>query len=227
MRTKNKSGFTVVEAVVIVVLIAVVVAGISMAKKKTATSTDVGSVTTEPTTTPATTEAKKTETKTTTAAKTDKTADWKTFSSNQYGYSVKYPAAWKVEDISKFGIVTFADPTKQADNEKQKQGDGGELVYNIVIVYASSVATESENVSNKWGAKTLAELMAKTDMITPIGDTTLGGQPAKDMIIRGYMPYTIMSIHNGHFYKVATFAAGKNDLSTEVKQILASFTFTK
>ncbi|MDO8471815.1 MAG: hypothetical protein Q7S64_01520 [bacterium] len=83
MRTKMKSGFTVIEAVIIVVLIAVVAAGIAMTKKKTAT--------TEPTTTPTATEATKTETKTTTSAKTDKMADWKTYSNTKYGFSIKYP----------------------------------------------------------------------------------------------------------------------------------------
>lgn len=112
-----KSGFTVVEAVVIVVLVAVVIAGISMAKKRAVpTGSDVGQVLTEPTTTPTTTGATKTETKTTTAAKTDKTADWKTFSDNKVSFN--YPAGWTVKGAS---LKSLGDPnyykyTLAADN---------------------------------------------------------------------------------------------------------------
>lgn len=121
MKINMKSGFTVVEAVVLVVLVVVVLAGISMAKKKTATNTDAGQVTTEPTTTPTTTGATKTETKTTTAAKTDKMADWKTATISDLGITFKYPPEWGSYDIKitggeegvSKGIVFSNEPSSQ------------------------------------------------------------------------------------------------------------------
>ncbi|MDO8471814.1 MAG: PsbP-related protein [bacterium] len=218
MRTKMKSGFTVIEAVIIVVLIAVVVAGIAMTKKKQA-------VTTEPTAAPATTEATKTETKTTTAAKTDKMADWKTYSNTKYGFSFKYPSDWKMSENG----GNNADPSVVSIVSPETQKAPGSSPDDMSVYYYPSVADEPENKLNKLGATTLDDMIKKNSMITKIGSTEIGGVQATDVIWGGLGSYyAILTTKNSHLYKVwFSNTSDKSMLTSVEKQILASFTFTK
>lgn len=206
----TKKGFTVIEGVVIVALVLVVIGILSMSKKKT------DSVMTTPT-------VIDTATSNSTA-----TADWKTYTSTKYGYSIKYPTTWKLND-SKPEMVTLNSPTNEAVLAKVNSGAmyGEGYMEDIIISFSDSVASYTK--VQGFEATTLAELAVKDQTLMDVKDTTLGNEPAKEATAGGFGAYyVVLSNHNKHYYQILFGTnAEKNTLTTEMKAILVSFAFTK
>lgn len=168
----------------------------------------------------------KTKTATTTAD-TSATADWKTYTSTDYGFTIKYPKDWVVSEITASTTsnpgIALASPTT-VSNRSQWEAPQND----INITYAATVATDVMNVLNKLGATTLDEYITKNNELTKIGSVSLGGTEGKDAIANGMAAYySIYVVKNDHLYNVFfNTVPSKDKLTDTEKNILSTFQFT-
>ncbi len=160
-----------------------------------------------------------------TVANSFKFTDWKTYTSEKFGFSFEYPKDW-VQTVNSIGApvgVTITSPETIKQNETCSEGCGADIDF----YYYASVAEEGENKANKYGATTVAELV-KNPVFSKVGTTTLGGVSATDATRAGLKAYyNILVEKNGHLYEVFFYHKdSKSQLSATEKQILASFKFT-
>jgi hypothetical protein len=158
------------------------------------------------------------------------TSDWKTYTNNEYGYSLKYPSDWELKEYSNMegSPITLISPETKKIIEQNTTSGGASISSEFQIDYYPSITDEAENKANNYSALTIDELINKNSTLTKIGTTKLGNNPAIDLIWGGYgTNYTILSDKNNHLYKVRTNVANKNGLSEIQNEIINSFQFTK
>lgn len=141
----------------------------------------------------------------------DPTADWKTYSNTDVGFSVKYPADYTILDESATTSINI------------RSGDQGQSPL---------------NVSWKSTTKTLDQYIAELkESLSISGEvrTLLDGATAYEAVSLGAVStYSIYALNNGWSYELL-LASGNNDslaankaaLSDVQKLMLASFKFTK
>jgi len=218
---EQKQGISTLLAILLIVVVALIAGGgvwWYMSKKSTSTTTTTSSTT-----------AISVKTTTTTSTATQ-TAGWKTYTSSQYKFSFKYPADWTVdeqteEQIPSSFFVNLSSPSTKAENDKLKETEG--VPPEFEVMYYANIADDTENTSNHLGATTIPELIDKSENISQIATTTLGGQTAYEVYWEGMgRHYVILAMWQNHLYEL--WFGGiedKANLTTIPKNILSSFKF--
>lgn len=163
----------------------------------------------------------------------DVPAEWKTYENKEYGFMLKYPNKWTVSnrDINTYGgILNLAfrslENQKLIDQAQTEIDEGGfnpgagdAYYFNNNIEIA--IFNKKPIVDND-----------PVDII--IGETTLGGEKATEYWMGGYgSNYGLVVENNGIFFKFEFKGCGTDEciknreLSSNVKQILNNFKFTK
>ena len=170
-----------------------------------------------------------TSTATSTTA-TDKTADWKTYTNDEYGFSFKYPADWTKREGSN-GVQVNSPENEQV----RKDVEASELEYSDgytddVIVSFKTFNEYIEGIGQD--VNSLDELIPQEEEINQISNpekTTWGGREAWGYTAAGMGAYyEIVTNNNG---SVISLYFGnresKDELTNSDNQILSTFEFTK
>lgn len=158
----------------------------------------------------------------------NQTANWKTYTSEKYGFSFQYPNDWKLSENSgnnsDRSVATIVSP------ETQKLAQDKQVIYSedISIYYYPSISDGDENATKNLGATTLEELINKDATITKIGSTEIGGKEATDVLWGGMgLYYAILVTNDSHLYKIwFSNIDNKDNLTSIEKTILSTFKFT-
>jgi hypothetical protein len=155
------------------------------------------------------------------------TADWKTYTSTSYAYSLKYPSGWSVDSTDIANISLISPESDKQNKECISPCEGS--VPDINIRYYASVADDEQNKGNNLGAKTLNELIQKDSLRESLGTTKLGGVSATQVLDGGFSSYySVYAENNSHLYAVSLVRkSSKSSLSAIERAILASFKFNK
>lgn len=134
-------------------------------------------------------------------------------------FRLDYPEGWTVKeekDNYGNGVVGLIAP---------QAADGNRGTSDILIRFSSSVAEDSVNQANGWGATTLLQLIAKDAGVKKTGETEVGGSKAVEFISVGDgQSYGLFIEKSGHLYRIVFPGCTDPDrLSEEEKQILSSF----
>jgi len=171
---------------------------------------------------------------TSTTTTTDETADWQTYTNDEYGFSFKYPSDWNLAENegNNFdqSVVSISSVETQSAIEDQKI-DGsnyGPYSDDLSVYYYPTVSEESENVANNLGATNINQLIEKNEMIELIGTTILGGMTATEVYWGGMGKYySILLEKDSHLYKIwFSNIDDKDELTNTEKSILSTFEFT-
>lgn len=200
---KPKSKIKLWIVLIIVVLIAVGYFGWTyLGKSKTETITTPATTTTTPAIAPVS------------------TADWKTYTNTNYGFSLKYPSTYNVKEESK--NIIFKSP-------EQKN-----IALNALNVQINASMQEKEET---WKLP-LDEIVQKGIESKSIGipqKITLSGKSAYEGVSKGLInEYLIISKNNDNLYELLfesgnnnTLAENKSALTETQKTMLSTFQFTK
>lgn len=173
---------------------------LSVTHKKTAATTG---------TTTATTGA------TTGTTTTDNTADWKTYTDTTYGYSVKYPSNWVVNN-SNLKLIEFREKGKTYSIE-------------ATDIYAIAIS-----IDEKAQTKTALELANERKSIITVGtatvtETTIDSFKAAQ--IEDYLQKTTIIVNDNKRYNIVTPNFGSDTDNTSIRSVydnmLSTFTFAK
>lgn len=160
-------------------------------------------------------------------ANLDPTANWKTYNSNVYGLTIKYPSDWVTLDYTthnKSSIVSLASPTTAAYLAKKNGSEGGP---EIRANYFSS-AKELTNTQNQADNSTSLLSYLKTEKAKPQDSSNVQGYSA--VKIGQYDGYNVQQPniggiafyyieHNGHVYSFI-LDAGVTDTVTQILSTL-------
>lgn len=156
---------------------------------------------------------------------------WKTYKNGLYGFNLQYPSNWTLAEKPGSGddrpVVSLTSPETLA-NFKAAGDKAGDYSEDISISYYLTVADEPENKINKYGAKTIDQLISTNTAIQKIGSITFGGLPGTEVYWGGLTQnYAILVMNQDHFFKIwLNNVTDKASLSDNTKKILASFQFT-
>jgi hypothetical protein len=153
------------------------------------------------------------------------TPGWNTYTAREQGFAFDYPSNWELNrDTSNSDYPTVSAASPQT---KQAREEGGGLYSpdspDFSVFYYDSIADEPENHQ----ATTLNDFVKNNQLISVIGQATLGGQQATEVSWGGHgVYYVILAERNNHIYKL-WFANvwEKSQLTETHKQIIASFRF--
>ncbi|MFA6963923.1 MAG: hypothetical protein WC227_04435 [Patescibacteria group bacterium] len=169
-----------------------------------------------------------TDTTTTTTA-VDATADWKTYTSTAFSYSIKYPTDWTLADAATvFGAnsiaLTSPETKKTNDDYAVANPTSRAAVFpNMGVTYYASI---SDTYGGLGGAKpaTLADYV-KTSGFSDSKQITFAGQTAYSATQAGDVSgYVIVLESSGHIYKISSLNKKvDSDLTTTEKNILNTF----
>ncbi len=145
------------------------------------------------------------------AASSSITADWKTYTSSKYNYSIKYPSDWTVEEMNNNAIF--------------KNSSSGPNPLTITI----------SGVQNKTLDEMVQEMVDNTQTKNT-QKTTLASQPAYEGIGLGMISYyELYTVKGGYFYQLILDSNGNDDTLSNLKSGLSkdqtlmtsSFQFTQ
>ena len=151
-------------------------------------------------------------------------------SNSKYGYQMQIPSDW-VSTGTNTSILSVNSPENQNLLSQIKAGKvyGEGYQNDITVTYYNSVQDEPENLYNKLGANTIAELIKKDQTMTDAHQIQFAGTNAYGVSWGGFgVYYTILAQYNGHLYEIQFGNKSEaSALSPIENAILASFKFTK
>jgi hypothetical protein len=156
---------------------------------------------------------------------------WKTYKNGLYGFNLQYPSTWTLTEKANTGdeksVVSLASPETTA-TYKAANGKEGVNPDDFSVYYYQTVADETENKTNSYGATSIDTLISTNTAIKKIGAVTFGGLPATDVYWGGLTKnYAILAMNQDHFFKIfLNNVSDKANLSDNLKKIIASFQFT-
>jgi hypothetical protein len=150
------------------------------------------------------------------------TANWKTYTNDQYGFEFKYPASWNINKAS----LTNAVYALGLDSEPLNHNDN-DLPYGLTIKIYSDISKLDDQ---KLGVKNLGEFLTKYSNLSDprfvnVKNINLAGQSAyqadagPNVFGGGFYYYFV---HKNNIYEISNFA----DLR-EINQILSTFKLLK
>ncbi|OGD57163.1 hypothetical protein A2V71_01925 [Candidatus Berkelbacteria bacterium RBG_13_40_8] len=181
--------------------------------KKVETSTSTPTATT---TTPSTNTTTPT---TTTPTTTDKTAGWKTYTNETYGFSFKYPSS-----------MTLSEKTWSKDGDEVialTNTDSKTKTPDMTVRYSKLTAKTDEVTSNTIGVwlkdKFTSEITAKN-----VTTETINGVKFNDAEMQADPSYFAMLVSNDNgIYAIDFSVQSKATLTETLKTLLTTFKFTK
>jgi len=164
----------------------------------------------------------------TSATTTDETADWQTYTNEEYGFSFKYPADWEIskKTFSEQGgkILTLISP--ETAQKIADRTNNPFTLEDITIRFLTMpvIGSNASNTINVW----MADMF--TDEITAINktDETINGTQAYGAEMQGDPGYyaILVQADNGLFaLDFGNDITKKSELSLDVKNILLTFQF--
>lgn len=160
-------------------------------------------------------------------------SDWNVYQNKKYGFRIDYPSDWKIEEKISDSARQYIDLISPQTLEKQKkveeQKARGEFyesfASDVSIFYYSSVSEEFANKENKWGAKTLDELIKKNIEIQKIGNIQINGINGVEVIWHGEGDsYSVFIENKGYLYEIIfNNREDKTSLSDTERKIISSF----
>ena len=153
---------------------------------------------------------------------------WKTYTSESYNYSVKYPSTY-VLDSSDTKHVHFY--TASAWSELQDLLAKGAVTEGptpaVTTSYYGALSDFDNGDPTKRGS--LADLVSDTNIFSNVQTTTFAGISGYSAVENGLVEsFEYLLLKNNHLYKIsAPNVNAKTSLSTDAEKIINSFTFTK
>jgi hypothetical protein len=163
---------------------------------------------------------------------TDPTASWKTYTSDSYGISFKYPSNWTLkEDTSKScqSFVAITSPETKVAYDKAAAEIEGDLpisAQDISFSYCKTVQDADGNNPKKWTS--FSDMINDKNYYHDQSKITFAGQTAYSVIEGGLLDYyTILMEKDGHIYCIGFGnRESKDKVSATENQILSTFKFT-
>lgn len=223
----NQKRFTNIILIIVVAMLAGAVGYFVFVKK----STPIAQQTPTPSQTNNTTSPTQTQ--------KDETADWKTYSNNKYDFSLKYPKEWILKEFSKSETDLTGAIFSLKSSESNQLLNGGTYPgyeiyeYNLMVSFwptINNAYARGGSWRNQKNYTNLADFFDdKNAPKQKIGETTIDGENAYEVVIGGFMSnYGIMIEHDNGIYELSfQTASDKSKLSPTEKQILSTFGFTK
>ena len=148
----------------------------------------------------------------TTGAVATATADWKSYESTTYGYSVKYPADWAINLAKEDNILLKSPINTTPEND-------------LMIIYHDKVTDASFNDSK---ATSLADMMKDTSTFRNTKAVKVGNTDGYETFVGGVGAYYIIYLEKGnHIYELYfSNIENKDSITTTDSNIIDSFTFT-
>lgn len=150
------------------------------------------------------------------AQKAGKTADWKTYKNEEYGYEIKYPKDWMLDEGRK-EAVTINSPENEKFHKKIESGEvyGEGYMRDIKIIYYNSIPGDT------------FDEFVKRELIGSLNPVNFAGQNAYEAIMGHFGAYhSILIEKNNHLY-IIQFGnrEDKSKLTKTDNQILSTFKF--
>lgn len=146
-------------------------------------------------------------TSTTTSSTDDETADWKTYTNEEYGFSFKYPKDW-VKTNTNEGLVQLYN----ADTEAGRELLESETKIVVYVKATSTVGDLTTYVTNNDGN------------INSTSNVTVGGKSGKKFIVKpelGTKTTAVYVLNDSTYYEIICMENSEN-----FDNILSSFQFT-
>lgn len=143
---------------------------------------------------------------------------WQLYENDEGGFRLDVPGDWTVkEDKDGYGniIVDLIRPKENADN----------LPADVVVKYSATVANESINKANGYGATTLSGLIEADEQLEKAGETEINGNKAVEFK-RSEMDNTcgVFIEKEGRLYEMSfLYRASKGNLTDVERSILETF----
>lgn len=173
------------------------------------------------------TKLKTTATSTTTIpTTTDATASWKTYTSDAFKYSIKYPSNWFV--TADGNLLSVNSPENQAIRDQTNAYNEG-YAPTILIQYFASVSDYvNQGTPQVKSTKMLLEFIQGEANKNTLNEITLGGQKAYEYEAGGFAGnyYYIACEYTAKVYSTQ-IVSEKSALTATEKLILSTFQFTK
>ena len=164
----------------------------------------------------------------------DPIADWKTYKSEEYGFTFKYPKDWIIENRTTRGeIVRIISP-----ENKKVLSEGREIesyAYNLSVSYWKSmneeVARGGEWVG-QWTYKDLEDYLTDSmSLKKKVSQTIVDGKTAYYVNVGGYGSHLAIMLENNGVYELdfnsTDPSAGETSATGSEATILSTFKFTK
>jgi len=154
------------------------------------------------------------------------TADWKTYTNDTYGFSFKYPSSLRATDYSSksAGLFSQTNVVKDASGVTQP---------NIILGYSGTL---NEFVQNEFGssasfATLLEALQSSTSYLKSknLSDhkLTIDGETGYWLLLKDAVTVFVQKGDSVYFVTLSTEKTDYSSVSTETKNIISTFQFTK
>jgi hypothetical protein len=161
---------------------------------------------------------------------------WNVYENNEDGYSINYPAEWRVREISAYSdlrikVINLVSPeVLNIDNlaeERTKNFNSPEL--DNFFTYNSDMSIfryDQSTFKLKYGVDKIEALKAD-ELTKDFGKTRIGSREAVDFISIGDSNYYVIMFENkGSYYEIRlNNVSDKNSISETQKQMISSFRF--
>ena len=161
--------------------------------------------------------------------KRDFKSGWNIYSNEEYEFSFSYPPSWILSEEAGQNydpsVVSLLSPeTKSLIDQKLTF-----LADDISVYYYPTVMEETENKMNNLGATTLDELIDKSSTTEKVGQTTVDGLDAIEVIVGGnYASYALYVLNNDQLYIFSFSGTGSREQVTPTESmILSTVSFKK
>ena len=229
----NKDGVSTGMVVVIALIVAIVFGGGAYAyvnnkaeKEKKDLNAQIAGLQSQVSS--ATTATTTTSSSSTSTTATDLTANWKTYTSDKYGYSLKYPGDWNVALDGKYLSINSPENQALKDMIENNRMHGEGYAPTVMVQYFDS-ADSYLNMSNSQThvTKSVADFFKDSALNNSFKQIKLNNQTAYESESGGISGtyYGIVCEYGSHVYDIQ-IVSEKKSLTTE-NQIISSFQFTK
>ncbi|MBX4205226.1 MAG: hypothetical protein KW788_03530 [Candidatus Doudnabacteria bacterium] len=135
------------------------------------------------------------------------TANWKTYTSTKYGFQIKIPSDWVVDENPAFGKIAFTSSDYLSILEEAHQ-------YN-----------NSQQDNNEQGADLFFDIGRAPEILSPVEDVKIGDNTFQHY--RGGQNISASNFEIQHNVQIYRFENSVDVSDDFTKQILSTFKFTK
>jgi hypothetical protein len=158
----------------------------------------------------------------------DETADWKTYTNTEVGFSFKYPKDWEAKNYSEGGnIVSVISPENQKRLQEGKEMES--YSYNLVVSYWKSI-NEELAMGGQWVGQRkytdLADFLTdKNSSKQKISATTVDGKNGYFVGLGGYGSSLGVMVENNGIYQFNFASTNGQSLGATELKVLNTFKF--
>jgi len=158
------------------------------------------------------------------------TSNWKTYTNDEYGFSIKYPSDWENIPEVKISSVGLVSSIASPEMIKARNDNSGMYRNDIEVYYFPKISDELNNKLNNWNAKSLDELIQNSNgKYTKVGEVNINGNKIYKITTSGILSSNFLFIEkNGQLYEIAINNIDSFDsIDKTLENIIDSFQFTK